>query len=67
MSPTTEPAPVEMSAAESQAAFDRAARSYLGISGEDFIDAYDAGEYDADPCRPEVAQMTMLLPLVGRS
>lgn len=67
MSPIAEPVPVELSAAQSRAAFDEAARLYLGVSGEEFIRAYDAGAYDADLCCPEVAQMAMLLPLVGRS
>lgn len=67
MSPTAEMEPVQRTAEESAAMFDRAARRYLHMSGTEFVAAYDAGHFDADPCRPEVARVAMLLPLVGRS
>jgi hypothetical protein len=53
-------------AEESRDVFDRAAHRYLDMSGDAFIAAWEAGQFDEDPCRPGVAQVTMLLPLVGR-
>lgn len=44
--------------------FDRAAWRYLCMSGEEFIQRYDAGEYDEDPDRPGVMDMILFLPLV---
>ncbi len=41
---------------------DEAARHYLRVSGEEFMRAWDAGEYDSDPDRPEVMRVAMLLP-----
>jgi hypothetical protein len=41
--------------------FDQAARRYLGISGEEFIRRWDAGEFASDE-RWEVAHVSMLLP-----
>ncbi len=67
MSPVAETPSQYRTAEESREVFDRAARRYLNMSAEEFIATYDAGEFDADPCRPEVAQVAMLLPLVGRS
>lgn len=43
--------------------FDEAARYYLQLSGEDFIRAWDAGQFDAVPERPEVVHVLMLRPL----
>jgi hypothetical protein len=44
------------------AIFDEAAQYYLGITGEAFIRAVDAGEFDDDPDRPEVISLVMLRP-----
>lgn len=41
---------------------DRQARKYLGMSGEEFVARYRAGEID-DPCRLDVARVAILLPL----
>lgn len=41
---------------------DEAARHYLGVGGEEFMRAWDAGEFDSDPDRPEVVRVAMLLP-----
>ena len=49
---------------EARALFDRAAWRYLNMSGEEFVQRYDAGEYDEDPDRPRVMRMILLLPLV---
>lgn len=56
----------ELSEQEARELLDKQARRYLGMSGEEFIRAWDAGEFDADPDRPEVMRVAMLLPL-GRS
>jgi hypothetical protein len=45
---------------------DRRARQYLGMTADDFIRAWEAGEFDDDPDRPEVMRVAILLPLVGR-
>jgi hypothetical protein len=47
---------------EAKALFDRRARYYLHMSGEEFLRAWDAGEFDDDPDRPEVIRVVMLLP-----
>ena len=41
---------------------DRQARKYLGMSGEEFVRMYEAGEFE-DPCRSEVARVSILIPL----
>lgn len=51
-----------MSPEESWEGFDHAARLYLHMSGEDFLRAWDAGEFDEDPDRPEVMRVAMLRP-----
>ncbi len=45
--------------------FDAAARRNLGISGDDFLARYDAGEI-RNPDRPEVMRVLMLRPFAGR-
>jgi hypothetical protein len=40
---------VEMSVDEVRALFDKEARRIMGISGEEFIRRYDAGEFDNVP------------------
>ncbi len=51
---------------EGRKLFDEAARHYLGISGEEFIRKWDAGEFDDPDDRtkhgPEVMSVAMLLP-----
>ena len=47
---------------EGRALFDNAARFYLGISGEEFVERWDSGYYDEDPDRPDVVDVAMLLP-----
>jgi hypothetical protein len=42
--------------------FDNAARFYLGISGEEFVERWDSGYYDEDPDQPDVVDVVMLLP-----
>ena len=50
---------------ESWDIFDRAARRYLNMGGEEFIAAWDAGRFDEDPDRPELVRVSLLRP-VGR-
>jgi hypothetical protein len=47
---------------EDRALFDNAARFYLGISGEEFVERWDSGYYDEDPDHPDVVDVVMLLP-----
>ena len=52
----------EVSAEEGHAILDRAARRYLNMSAEEFIAAWNAGQFDDNPDRPEVMRVAMLLP-----
>ena len=45
--------------------FDEAAHYYLQISGQEFIEAWEAGQFDDDPDRSAVVLVAMLRP-VGR-
>ncbi len=48
---------------EGLAAFDRTARRCLGMSGEEFLKAWNEGKYkDVDVDTPEMMQVIMLLP-----
>ncbi len=47
---------------ERWAIFDRAARHYLRMSGEEFIRAWDAGKFAEDPDQPEIVRVFMLRP-----
>lgn len=42
---------------------DRQARKYLGMSGEEFVRRYDAGEIDDDDYGFNVMRVSMLIPL----
>lgn len=56
--------PHELSRDEGRALFDRLARRYLGMSGEEFIRAWDAGQFEGDPDeRSELMRVVMALPL----
>ena len=52
----------EATAEEGRAILDRAARRYLNMSAEEFIEAWNAGKFDDNPDRPEVMRVAMLLP-----
>lgn len=56
----------ELSFEEGLAVLDRQARHYLNMSAEEFLRAWDAGEFDADPDRREVTRVAMLIPLARR-
>jgi hypothetical protein len=49
---------------EAYALLDREAHRRLGMSAQAFIAAWDAGQFDDDPDRPDVMYVAMLLPLV---
>lgn len=51
----------ELTPEEAKALVDRYARTYLGISGDEFLTRYDRGEY-RDVQDPWVSQMEALLP-----
>jgi len=53
----------ELTLEEGRALVDRLARRHLGMSGEAFMRAWEAGELDEQAERPEVVYMAMLLPL----
>lgn len=53
----------ELTDSEGRQLFDDVAREYLGISGAEFIQAWDAGQFDADADGPAVMRVAMLLPL----
>ena len=49
---------------EARELFDRRARMELGISGEEFLRRWDAGEYDSIPDTPDgwkIARLSMIL------
>jgi hypothetical protein len=50
----------DLSRKEGRELFNNAAQYYLGISGDEFIERWDAGYYDDDP--EEVMSLAMLLP-----
>jgi hypothetical protein len=52
----------EASREEGLAILDRQARRVLGISGQEFVRRWDAGEYAADPDRPGIMRLALLLP-----
>lgn len=54
----------ELDAQEGRELLDRQARRYLGISGEEFLEAWEHGELDPD-ADPHVARISMLLPFGG--
>jgi hypothetical protein len=55
-----------LTAAEAHALFDEQARALLGISGEEFLQRWEAGEYREctdDPDRPAIGHLASILPL----
>src|SRR5437879_3411216 len=49
---------------EARQLFDGRARYWLGISGEEFLRRWDAGEFADDPDRTEVQSVAILMDLV---
>ena len=56
-------APHEVTREEGRSVLDRLARRYLGMSGDEFLRAWDGGRFDRDADHPEVMRVAMLLPL----
>ena len=52
----------EMTRDEAHAFFDREARRQLGMSGDEFLRAYEAGAFDHEIERPDVMRVIRLLP-----
>lgn len=52
----------ELTREEGRELFDRQAERYLGMSGDEFLRAWDAGAFE-DPDSSEVMRIAMLLPL----
>ena len=60
---TAEPEVIDLSPAESVAFFDGKARELLGISGDEFVRRWHAGEYDAiadDPAHSDIMYLAIL-------
>lgn len=53
-----------MTPEETWAMFDRMARRYAGMSGEEFVRAWDAGEIE-NPDRPGIIDVAFMLPVVS--
>lgn len=56
-----EPQPRELTAEQARRLFDERARQRTGLSGEEFVRAWEAGELDPDD--DDVLAVWMLLPL----
>lgn len=52
----------ELTPQEGKELLDRAARRYLQISSDEFLERWESGDYDDDPDRPEVMRVAMLIP-----
>lgn len=57
------PKPRVLSQDEARQMFDEEARKWLGMSGDEFVRAWEAGEFDDNPDRPEVMTVALLLPM----
>lgn len=53
----------ELTREEGRAILDEQASRYLNMGGDAFIRAWDAGEFDQNPDRPEVMRVAMLIDL----
>ena len=51
----------ELSEEQAWELFDKAARYYLDISGDEFLERWDSGYYE-DPDQPEIMSVVVLLP-----
>jgi DNA-directed RNA polymerase specialized sigma subunit len=60
--PTTNGHIRELTQEEGRALLDREACRVLGMSAEEFIQAWEAGKFDDDPDHPDVMYVAMLLP-----
>ncbi len=53
----------DLTPAEGRELFDEAARFYLDMPGDRFVEMWDAGEFK-DPDDPDIVDLVMLLPFV---
>ncbi|MGH3545435.1 MAG: hypothetical protein ACRDPW_05875 [Mycobacteriales bacterium] len=58
------PAVQELSAEEGVKLFDEVAHMKLGISGEEFLAAWDRGDFAGEPESVEAMSVAMLIPFV---
>ena len=56
---------VELSPDEGRQLFDERARDLVGMSGEEFLRKWDAGEIE-DPDRSPIIELIMMIPFCGR-
>ncbi len=61
--PVTTNGHIDLTEEEAYALLDREAQRRLGMSAHAFITAWESGQYDDDPDRPDVMYVAMLLPL----
>ncbi len=54
----------ELTEEEARELFDEIARRSLNMTGEEFLRAWDAGQIQLEPERPEVMEVVFHLPLV---
>lgn len=52
---------------ESRALFDKTARLYLNMSGEEFLKRWDLGDFRDVDSRPQVMRVASLIPLVRKT
>jgi hypothetical protein len=52
----------ELTEEQSWELFDRAARHYLGVGGEEFLERWESGYYEDPDAEPGVMSVVMLLP-----
>ena len=57
----------ELTREEARELFDESARRYLGMSGDEFLRRWHAGDFDRDPDQPAIMRVAMLRYLVERS
>jgi len=62
--PDHEPGPDELTLEEGRALLDARSRRYLGISGQEFLQRWDAGHYDDNPDREELRPVVGVIPFV---
>jgi hypothetical protein len=62
MAPTNTGTIKELSLEEGRKLLAKQARRYLKMSGDEFIQKWESGEFDDDPDRPEVMRPVMLIP-----
>ena len=57
----------ELTPEEARKLFDQEARRNFGISGEEFIKAWESGQFDDEPDQPDLMNLVMMLPTIKES